>query len=779
MPTINPFTVIFTWNDYDEYAFELQQNIISITGQCCVVSSHSGSEVAHKDWYYIGDDAYYTKQWNMALHLFRNNRIYNTLVQIQADAKCDDWIWFYECLEKSYARFNWGIYSPYIDWSGHYPPTEFIEHHGGYRSIKRTDCTVWAINETILLQGVDSFDINNKYGWGIDKFYNDLSIKSDREIILDYNITINHPKNSNYDHNLAIEQSKITESEFNKPLKISLCTTCCNRIEDLRYTLPHNMKFIELYNKPVEWVIVDYNSTNKTEIKLALDEIKKPSNLDLKLIRSNEKWNIGRAKKLVHDSATGDVLINIDSDNFLGASYLDMIHQEISTNRLSIIYFSWTEEFRRYRDEYGLDLGFMGKIAISKGIYKAIGGYTTDLIGYGGDDTDLINRAILLPINKVILNDKLKYWCKTIPTIDIDTIELNMVENHVNHDIITNKAEERKLLPESIRHKSIEIRTCDESLDDECIHELYDNIYKTNNINITILKWGQNKGNKLKNTIITKLADIIRPKFNDILDISTWLTQILNEIFNTSLSVEHVHNKYKPLEIITNQPIDEFVIVTSLSTYSTHLLTQPISLQTWKNSGLTIYSVNTKDEIEFLQNDYPEIDHWIECDDVSKLFAVPSQKINNLLNVSLDINKPIILINSDIEINASKEILNSFPSIGIRKNYSKYKSMSEIENEGIDIYLLTPEIISNIPQSDFAIGRPFWDYWLLYHLEQMIPEINILNNSFYHKKHPVQWNKSECDIGFYYMRDQYNIPVDFNWIKWRRSKGYTKWRKSI
>lgn len=105
--------------------------------------------------------------------------------------------------------------------------------------------------------------------------------------------------------------------------------------------------------------------------------------------------------------------------------------------------------------------------------------------------------------------------------------------------------------------------------------------------------------------------------------------------------------------------------------------------------------------------------------------------------------------------------------------------MSEIENEGIDIYLLTPEIISNIPQSDFAIGRPFWDYWLLYHLEQMIPEINIINNSFYHKKHPVQWNKSECDIGFYYMRDQYNIPVDFNWIKWRRSKGYTKWRKSV
>lgn len=778
MSLLKPYTIIFTWNDYDEKALNLQQEILSITGQCQVISSHESTKVPYSDWIYIGEESYYTKQWNVALQLFKNNRSYNTLVQIQADASCEDWKYFYECLETSYNRFKWGVYSPYVDWSGHYPPTDFIEHSCGYRSIKRTDCTVWAIHETILLQGIDKFDESNIYGWGIDKYYNDLSIKSNREIILDYNICISHPKGSNYDHDAAKEQSEIFTKEIEKPIKISLCTTCCNRIEDFKYTLPHNLKFIGNYNKPIEWVIVDYGSTDENELKDLVSSIERPSNLEIVFIRSNENWNICRAKKLAHDSTTGDILINIDADNFIGISYLEMIHQTVSENLLSLIYYEWDDNLKNLHDN-GLDLGFMGKIAISKGIYKSIGGYTTDLHGYGGDDTDLIHRAVLLPINKVTLNDKMKYWTKTIPTVDQETIENNLVENRINHNVLSEKHESRKLLPEHIRYKSVDIINNIDSYDDECIYELYDSITNEKDINDSLSAWARVKGNKLKTIIIEKLwsRDNIRPSFRTLNDLDEWLSIQLNELYNHNISKEYIRNKYHHIQPILNDKITEFVIVTSLSTKINHLITQPSCLKTWKSAGLTIYSVNTTEEIELLQNTYQEVDHWIECNDLSTMFKKPSQKINTLLNVSIDINKPIILINSDIEINGTIDQLNKFPGIGIRNNYDKWKHKSSLEIEGIDIFLITPDIAEKISQTEFAIGRPFWDYWLAYELDMNVKNIHIVTNTFYHKNHNIQWNKDECKIGFDYMINTHQIQEHYNWLKWRISKGYTVWNQ--
>lgn len=785
MTYVKPFSIIFTWNNYDDYAYNLQQRIITITGQCAVISSHDTPARRRKDWYYIGEEAYYTEQWNFALNLFKEQKSYNTLVQIQADSSCIDWKFLYSQIETSYKRFKWGIYSPYVDWSGHYPPVEFIEHPDGYRSIKRTDCTVWAINELLLLQGVDKFDEKvNKYGWGIDYYYNQISLKSNREIILDYNITVNHPKGSNYNHEEAQIQAKLmTDGLFDKEVKISLCTSISNRIEDLQYTIPYNLKFIELYGKQVEWIIVDYGSDDINEVRKLIESVKKPSNLKLIYHRHNEKWNIGRAKKLAHDLATGDILLNLDADNFIGIRFLEYLDQVYQENPLSILYYKWDAEFLKYRNEAGLDLGFMGKIALSKAIYHVIGGYPTDLQGYGGDDTDLINRALLLPINEVLLNNGMRYWNKTIPTVDEHVLECNSIDGGINHDIINVKMNERLKLPGHLQYKTQYIQNEEKNLNDECLHELYHIIHKDpTDINHKIHLWAQETGNDLKSLLLAEMYSIENMyPINNIHEFNEWLKTIYDTICRKTnkqlLSKDQFVGFYSPIDVNYQQMNDDLIIVTSLSSKKNHLISQPICLYNWKKSGFKIYSVNTSEEIKYFKHIYPEVDEWIQNDDLSTAFKEPSQKINNLLNVATITNKSILLINSDIEIYADREIMTKSASIGIRNNYNKFHKKSHIEPEGLDIFILTPETVKLIPQSDFAIGRPFWDYYIAYILNDSNLEIDLISDIFYHKNHSINWNNSECQFGFKYMMDNHNIPIHYDWLNWRLNRGYCKWIK--
>ena len=785
MSYTKPFTIIFTWNNYDEQAYNLQQRIITITGQCAVISSHDRPTRKRKDWYYIGEEAYYTAQWNFALNLFKEHKHYNTLVQIQADSSCSDWKFLYSQIEASYKRFKWGVYSPYVDWSGHYPPVEFTEHPEGYRSVKRTDCTVWAINELLLLQGVDKFDESlNKYGWGIDYYYNQMALKSNREIILDYNISIDHPKGSNYDHEEATKQAKLmTDELFNLETKISLCTSISNRIEDFQYTLPHNLKFIESYGKQVEWIVADYGSNNINEVRELIESAKKPANLNMIYHRHNEKWNIGRAKKLAHDLASGDILLNLDADNFIGIRFLELLDQVYQENPLSIVYYKWEPTFLEYRNNIGLDLGFMGKIALSKAIYNVIGGYPIDLQGYGGDDSDLINRALLLPINEVLLNDHMRHWTKTIPTVDEHVLEANSDDGRINHEAINIKISERLKLPMCTQYKSQYIQNQELNLNDECIYELYNIIYKDpTDINFKIHFWAQESGNDLKTLLLSEMYSIENmyqienmDSFND------WLTIIHNNVYNKlnkeCISKEQLIESYSPLFSDYKQTNNDLIIVTSLSSRKNHLISQPICLHNWKKSGLKIYSVNTSKEISYFKNIYPEVDEWIQNDDLSTMFEIPSQRISSLLNVATVTNKNIILINSDIEIHADSEIPTESISIGIRNNYNKFHKKSNIEPAGLDIFILSPEAVELIPPSDFAIGRPFWDYYIAYILDNSHLEINLISDIFYHKNHPINWNTAECKIGTQYMANNHNTEIYHDWLDWRLKKGYCRWIK--
>lgn len=164
------------------------------------------------------------------------------------------------------------------------------------------------------------------------------------------------------------------------PLKISFCTTCMNRVEHLQKTLPQNVKNNSDYSN-IEFVILDYNSTDGLEQWMR----KSLSGWHEKVVyyKTFEPQSYARShsRNMAFRLATGDILCNLDADNFAGKGFASFINKMFIAN--SEIYLSAKKE--------GLQ-DIIGKICFKKNDFEKVGGYDEEIINYGFEDNDIKNR---------------------------------------------------------------------------------------------------------------------------------------------------------------------------------------------------------------------------------------------------------------------------------------------------------------------------------------------------------------------------------------------------
>ena len=213
-------------------------------------------------------------------------------------------------------------------------------------------------------------------------------------------------------------------------------------------------------------------------------------------------------------------------------------------------------------------------------------------------------------------------------------------------------------------------------------------------------------------------------------------------------------------------PLAGLVAVTSLS--PNRLERQLICLDSWRKFGLEIIAVNSPSEIESMRYSYP-VSEWVPAE-----FA-KTPKINSLLDVSTQLDTPLLLINSDIEIYGDQSRLIDLvrarkPAIGIRHNYDSQPGDSTLERWGLDAYLLYPEQVERLPQVDWAIGKPMWDYWLAWELDRLgySPEW-IGDPYFFHKSHPIAWSQAECTEAHTNFNAQFG---QMDWVAWRKQQPF-------
>ncbi len=160
-----------------------------------------------------------------------------------------------------------------------------------------------------------------------------------------------------------------------------------NRTHHLKLTLPKNIKDNLGYGN-VEFVVLNYNSQDDLDewIKEEMMEYIEKGILVYVKTEEPEHFFMSHSKNVVARAATGDILCNIDADNYAGKGFANYIDKQYKKNQN--IYLAVNKETAP-RDCYG-------RICILRDDFLKIKGYDESMLGYGFEDFDLRNRLELL-----------------------------------------------------------------------------------------------------------------------------------------------------------------------------------------------------------------------------------------------------------------------------------------------------------------------------------------------------------------------------------------------
>lgn len=184
-------------------------------------------------------------------------------------------------------------------------------------------------------------------------------------------------------------------------LKLSFCITCKNRMHQIKKTLPTNLEENFVEKDKIEFVLVDFGSTDGLKDWIVNNFKHELESGYLKYYYTDELpyWHACIAKNTAHYYAKNDIVVNLDCDNYTGnrgGKYV--IDQFIADNRVLL------HQFNEFGD------GTYGRIAVFKKYFDKIGGYDESFEPMAFHDTDLLIRMELLGLKYIRIN--VKEYCR-------------------------------------------------------------------------------------------------------------------------------------------------------------------------------------------------------------------------------------------------------------------------------------------------------------------------------------------------------------------------------
>lgn len=165
---------------------------------------------------------------------------------------------------------------------------------------------------------------------------------------------------------------------------ISFCSTCMNRLFHLKHTLEKNILDNISYPK-VEFVLIDYNSQDGLE-SFAKEKLSKYINdgvLNYYKTFEPQRFHASKAKNLSHALAKGDIVCNVDGDNFTGKDFAFYINYLFNQHGKDKIY-------QFHKPPYW---GTVGRLCFYRENFMRLGGYDEAFLPIGHEDIDLVNRG--------------------------------------------------------------------------------------------------------------------------------------------------------------------------------------------------------------------------------------------------------------------------------------------------------------------------------------------------------------------------------------------------
>jgi len=171
--------------------------------------------------------------------------------------------------------------------------------------------------------------------------------------------------------------------------KISFCTVCMNRLHHLRQTLPANMLNNKNYRN-LEFILLDYNSDDGLD-----DFIKETFNDDIKSGKliyyktlTPKYFNRSHSRNMAYKLSTGDIVCNIDADNYTGGKFAAYVNNEFKKNTNIFLTPIDNRMPTKKNDVFG-------RTCVKKNDFYKIRGYDERMVNYGFEDYDFANRLEL------------------------------------------------------------------------------------------------------------------------------------------------------------------------------------------------------------------------------------------------------------------------------------------------------------------------------------------------------------------------------------------------
>lgn len=168
-------------------------------------------------------------------------------------------------------------------------------------------------------------------------------------------------------------------------MQISYCTTCHNRLWQLKQTLDHNLAYTK--SGAVELCVLAYNDTETYQYLrehyadyIADGRLRVINWYEDKTFADGSEWSCGPVKHLAHLMGRGDVLFNLDADNFID----DELHKALLSLQPNELLITLQSEWR--------DDGRSGRIGVQRTMY----GKAKYRDRGRGDDGDFMSQCIAL-----------------------------------------------------------------------------------------------------------------------------------------------------------------------------------------------------------------------------------------------------------------------------------------------------------------------------------------------------------------------------------------------
>jgi glycosyltransferase involved in cell wall biosynthesis len=183
----------------------------------------------------------------------------------------------------------------------------------------------------------------------------------------------------------------ILEQPPRKTHKISFVTTVMQRLGDLQQTLPVNLQLNAKY-PALEFVLVDYNSKDGLGAWVRKNLMGQIEAGRVVYVRTDEPthFSMAHSRNIGCRVASGDIVLNVDADNFTR----DMNGATLSLCFAEYINLLANQQPRKAFFAKGKQL-LHGRIGYYKDEFiDLLGGYDEDMVGYGWDDVDVLERAM-------------------------------------------------------------------------------------------------------------------------------------------------------------------------------------------------------------------------------------------------------------------------------------------------------------------------------------------------------------------------------------------------